>query len=163
MIRLTFTQEEIEQICYERFHHPDPIVMRRCETVYLHAKGFKIKAICEITELNIKTVRDHLHLYEQGGLEAIKTRNPYRPTSDLDNHRLSIEEEFRRQPPASLKEARERIRQITGIERSISSLEVFLKRIGMSYRKTGGLKNNTASKADLVIQEDFLKKSWNPR
>jgi len=41
MIRLTFSQHDIDALNDQRFHHPDPLVMKRCETVYLKSKGFK--------------------------------------------------------------------------------------------------------------------------
>ena len=41
MIQLTFTQTAIDELNDLRFHHPDPIVMKRCETVYLKAKKLK--------------------------------------------------------------------------------------------------------------------------
>ena len=37
-------------------------------------------------------------MYEQGGIEALKQRDPYRPQSELEVHKLSIEQEFRKRP-----------------------------------------------------------------
>jgi hypothetical protein len=57
MIKLTFSQLDIDDLNYWRFHHPDPIVMQRCETVYLRAKGLKTGEIRELTGRNVKTIR----------------------------------------------------------------------------------------------------------
>jgi len=76
----------------------------RRHTVYLKSKGLKTGQIRELTGRNIKTIRDHLHLYKDGGIEALKRRVPYRPKSELDEHRASIEEEFRQYPAGSIKE-----------------------------------------------------------
>jgi transposase len=159
MIRLAFTQSDIDELNYLRFHHPDPLVMKRCETVYLKAKKLKTGQICDLTGFDVKTVRSHLHLFKNGGIEALKHRKPYRPQGELDAHKQSIEQEFRERPPASIKEAGERIFKLTGIRRSDTRVEVFVKRLGMAFRKTGGV----PAKADLAAQEEFLKKSWNPR
>ena len=40
MIHLTCTKDEIQQLHYERFHHPHPRVQRTMEAVYLTAIGF---------------------------------------------------------------------------------------------------------------------------
>jgi transposase len=159
MITLHFTQPDIDELNYLRFRHPDPMVQKRCETVYLRAKGLKTGQIHELTDRNVKTIRAHLHLYNNGGIEALKHRDIYRPTGALEEHRHSIEDEFRQRPAASIAEASERIFQLTNIRRSDTRVEVFLKRSGFKFRKAGGVPAN----ADLAEQEDFLKKSWNLR
>ena len=77
--------------------------MKRCDTVYLKSKGLKTGQIRELTGRNIKTIRAHYHLYKDGGIEALKRRVPYRPKSELDEHRASIEAEFRQHPVGSIK------------------------------------------------------------
>jgi transposase len=68
---------------------------------------------------------------------------------------LSIEAEFRQHPAGSIKEAVERIFQLTGIRRSERRVEVFLKRSGFKFRKAGSI----PAKANLAEQEEFLKKT----
>jgi DNA-binding CsgD family transcriptional regulator len=63
MITLNFTQNDTDELTYLCFHHPDPILMKRCETVYLKAKNLKTDQICELTGFNVKTIRSHLHLF----------------------------------------------------------------------------------------------------
>jgi len=41
MITLNVTQNDIDELNYLRFYHPDPTVMKRRETVYLKAKNEK--------------------------------------------------------------------------------------------------------------------------
>jgi len=159
MITLNVTQKDIDELNYLRFHHPDPAVMKRCETVYLKVKKLKTGQIHELTGFNVKTIRSHLHLYNNGGIEALKQCNIYRRKGELDEHKQSIEEEFRQRPPASIKEAGERIFNLTGIRRSDTRIEVFVKRLGLKFRKPGGI----PAKADLAAQEEFLKKNLNPR
>jgi len=159
MIVLNFTQNDIGDLNYLRFYHPDPMVMKRCETVYLKAKNLKTGQIRELTGLNVKTIRSHINLYKNGGIEALKHREPHRPKSELDEHKLSIEEEFRQRPPASSKEAGERIFQLTGIRRGNTQVKAFIKRLGLKFRKPGGI----PAKADLAAQEEFLKKNLNRR
>jgi len=155
MLTLHFSLTDIDELNYLRFHHPDPMVMKRCDTIYLKAKGLKTGQIRALTGRNVKTIRSHLHLYKDGGIEALKHREPYRPQGELDDHRQSIENDFRQRPPASIREAGERIFQLTGIRRSESRIEVFVKRSGFKYRKPGGI----PAKANLAEQENFLKKT----
>ena len=158
MIKITFSQKDIDDLAYWRFHHSDPIVMKRCDTVYLNAKGLKTGAIHELTGRDVKTIRKHLHLYKEGGIEALKHRDIYRPTSELEAHKSVIEEEFRIRPPASIKEAVERIYKLTGVLRSDTRIEVFLKNLGMKFRKAGSI----PAKADIEKQEEFIKEKLEP-
>jgi transposase len=153
-LALVCTHDEIDELNYWRFHHPAPIVMKRCETVYLKAKRLKPKLIRELTGLDARTIRSHIKMYKNGGIEAIKHRDPHRPQGELEEYTQSIEEEFDKRPPASIKEAVERIFKLTGILRSDTRVEVFLKRLGFKFRKPGGI----PAKADLIQQEEFLKK-----
>ena len=159
MITLNLSPNEIDELNYLRFYHPDPMVMKRCETVYLKAKNLKTGQIRELTGFNVKTIRSHINLYKNGGMEALKYRDPYRPKSELEEHKQSIEQEFQQRPPASIKEAEERIFNRTGIRRQKTHLEVFVKRLGLKFRKPGGV----PAKADLEAQEEFLKKNSNLR
>ena len=87
MTTLNFTQNDIDELNYQRFYHPDPMVMQRCETVYLKAKKLKTGQIRELTGRNVKTIRSHINLYKNGGIEALKYRNPRRPKGELDEHK----------------------------------------------------------------------------
>jgi hypothetical protein len=59
MLTLHFSQQDIDELNYQRFHHPDPMVMKRCDTVYLRAKGLKTGQIQQLTGRNGKTIRAH--------------------------------------------------------------------------------------------------------
>jgi transposase len=73
--------------------------------------------------------------------------------SELLAHRTTIEDYFRTNPPATIKEAAAKIYELTGIQRSESSIRAFLKRIGIQRRKVGHI----PAKADVEAQEAFKK------
>ncbi|GHT47694.1 hypothetical protein FACS189454_10190 [Planctomycetales bacterium] len=79
MIRFEISEQELESINKECFYHPDSIAMKRCETIALRTKGLWTQQITELTGQHPNTIRSHLHLYRQGGLEALKTHQPYQP------------------------------------------------------------------------------------
>ena len=65
MITLDFTEKDIDELSYLRFYHSDPMVMKRCETVYFKAKKLKTGQIHELTGFDVKTIRSHLYLFVQ--------------------------------------------------------------------------------------------------
>lgn len=105
MIRIHATEHDIAQLRTNKYHHVDPIVINRCETVLLRINNIDTNTICHITGKDPRTVRAALHLFNDGGIDALLERNPYRPVSALTPHRTTIEEEFRQRPVQSTKYA----------------------------------------------------------
>jgi len=54
--------------------------------------------------------------------------NSYRPESELNQHITSLEAYVREHPPATIKEAQSKIKDLTGIERSETQVREFLKK-----------------------------------
>ena len=159
MIRISFTELDIKQLRYERFHHPHPRVQRKTEAVLLKSTGMKHKDICVITGICGNTLRNYLRDYADGGIERLKKVNFYRPESELEQHRETIKEYFLEHPPADMKEATAAVEQLTGIGRSENRVRVYLKSIGMKRRKAGMI----PAKADPEKQERFVREKLNPR
>ena len=143
---------------YESSHHPEPIVQKRMRCLRLKYRGYENLAITHILEISRNTVCNYLTLYEQAGLEGLKTLNYQGPLSKLDKHQPKLEAAFRQQPPKSVKEARERIKKLTVIKRSLSRVRAFMKRMGMSPKATGQI----PAKADTEKQKQFLDKTLQP-
>lgn len=155
MIRIEFSQPAIEQLEKERWQHPDPRVQRRLHALYYKAMGYPHQEIEGLVGISAKTLRTFFRLYQQGGLETLKRLNYPQPVSALAAHQNSIEREFRERPAKSMKEAVQRIKDKTGVERSRFQVSRYLKRNGMSRLKVGQIPD----KADVEKQEEFLKKS----
>lgn len=154
MIRLEFTEKEVEFLNYERFHHPHPRVQRKMEVLYLKSQGLSHQEICRLTRICAATLCTYLHDYQQGGIEQLKTVKFYRPQSELGAHTQSLEAYFRLHPPPSVKAAGATIEELTGIKRSPTQVRQFMDHLGLKRRKVGVI----PAKADLQEQEDFKKK-----
>lgn len=81
------------------------------------------------------------------------------PKSDLVPFTETLENHFRQQPPATIKEAAARIEEITGIKRGLTQARKFILSLGMKRRKTGFI----PAKADVEKQKIFLENDLNPR
>ncbi len=73
MIKILFTQEEIETIKHDRFYHPHPRVQIKMEVLHLHSFGLKQSLICKIAGVSPNTIRSYLKQFLNGGLDEIKT------------------------------------------------------------------------------------------
>jgi transposase len=135
MIRINFAKEEIEKLRYERFNHPHPRVQIKMEALLLKSQGLKHKQIGKILGICQDTLRGYFEQYMTGGVEALKELNFYKPKTEMEDYRDTIEDEFRRNPPATVKEASARIKELTGIERSEVQVGKFLKKIRIKTLK----------------------------
>lgn len=158
-IKIEFTETEMKQLDYERYHHPHPRVQRKMEALWLKSQGVPHKDICKYAGISANTLCQYLRDYQSGGIDSLKRLNFYQPKSDLCQCQSTLEEYFGQAPPATVNEARAKIEELTGIKRSPSRVRHFLKSLGLSYRKVGMI----PAKVDVAVQEDFQKNHLEPR
>jgi len=158
MIDLQFTEEEKQTLHYERYHHPHPRVQRKMEALWLKSQGESHQRIAQLTGLTPNMITRYLKDYKRGGIEKLKEISFYQPTSELVRHQQTLEDYFKAHPPATIKEAMDKIEKITGFKRSEKSVTKFFNKLGLRRRKVGMI----PSKADPEKQETFKKTSRTP-
>ena len=158
MLHLTFSQEDIEELDYQRYHHPHPRVQRKMEALLLKAKGLPHQQIASCVGVCENTVRSYLQQYQSGGIEALKRLEFRRPTSDLEAYHDSIEAYFREHPVTTIPQAVQRIEELTGLKRSPTQVGIFLKKLGLKRLKTSAI----PAKCDVEQQANFKKTNWSP-
>lgn len=159
MINIEFTEAEKKALNYERYHHPHPHVQRKMEALWLKSQGLSHEEICRLADISPNTLRSYLRDYQAGGLDKLKEVNFSQPQSELEEHRETIEDHFRKHPPATIKEAAAKIKDLTGVERKETQVRVFMNSLGMKCRKVGMI----PAKADPDEQEKFKTDQLEPR
>ena len=134
MITIKFTEDMVEELKQERFNHPSPRVQLKMEVLYLKSKGLRHGQICDICDITRATFASYLKAYIAGGMEELKELNYDGRKNELLECAASIEEYFNKTPARSLKEARAKIEEITGIRRSLPQIWKFFKRMKFKYR-----------------------------
>jgi transposase len=155
MIKVEFSDQELKTIEEERFSHPVPLVQRRMEVLWLKSKGLSHEQIAILSGVCQNAVTKYLRLFHDGGIDEIRKVDFYRPKSELEKFSESIEQYFRENPVASIAEAAEKIEALTGIRRSKTQVRIFLRNLGLRYRKVGSV----PAGADPAEQEQFKKNS----
>lgn len=159
MLQIEFTEEDIKQLDYFRYNYPQPIVQKRCEVLWLKSQGFKRKEIAKICRVSTTTCTIYLHLYKEGGLEALRKLNYPKRRSELYKYQESIEKYLTDNPPATIQEAGVKIEELTTIKRSKNQIWKFLRNCGFKFRKIGIV----PAKADVEAQKKFIKEKLEPR
>ena len=153
MLRISFSDEAISQLRYERYHHPHPRVQRKMDALLLKAAGLPHQQIAQIIGVSENTLRSYLEAYHERGIEGLKDVRFYRPTSDLEDHKETLEAYFRDHPFTTMAQACAAIEELTGIRRSETQVSSFLKRLGLKRRRVYPI----PAKLNPEHQEVFLK------
>lgn len=159
MLQINLSETEIQQLNYERYYYPCPIIQKRIYSVYLKVTtDMSNEMIGVIVGLNRDSVGDWLVRYQQGGFESLCQFNYGTNKSELEDHSNNILKSFTEQPPMNVNEAKLRIEAMTGISRSPSQVRAFMKRHGFRYIKTGHI----PAKADIEKQQQWMKTTLEP-
>lgn len=157
MLKVDFSQKDIDILFKERYAYPHPWVQKRMEVLYLKSQGVPHGEIRKLVRISTRTLVSWIRMYQEGGIDALKKLGWKGAKSGLIDHRETLEEYFKQHPPISLQEACDKIKELTGVERGKVAVRDFLRSMGMSFRKTGCV----PGKADPQKQEEFKKKRWN--
>lgn len=158
MISLSFSSSEIEELRHQRFHHPHPHVQKKMEALLLKSHDLPHQQIADIVGVCENTLRSYFVEFQDGGIDRLKEIRFYCPSSDLLEFEGTLETHFTEQPPASAKEAADRIEKITGIKRGLTQARKFMKSMGLKLRKVGFI----PAKADVEKQKVFLEQELDP-
>ena len=162
MIYINFTQEQRNQLNYERYHHPHPMVQKKMEVLYLKSHGLPHQEICKLCPISKTTLVKYLKQYHQGGIEQVKQLNYTGKSNELNEHRETIESYFQEHPPRTVAEAQAIIEKLTGIKRKPTQIRAFLKRIGLRCLKVGFVPGKSANPDKIEEQENFRQQKLEP-
>jgi transposase len=163
MIQINFSEEEIKQLNDERYHYPHPLVQKRMEALYLKSQKLSHQQICQICQISKPTFIVYLKKYQEGGKESLKKLGYRGQASELNQHNITIEEYFQKNPPRTATEASAMIEELTGIKRSPTQVREFMKKIGMKTRKIGYVPGKATNPDKIEEQDKFQKEIYSKR
>ena len=159
MLKLDFTEEEIEQLYRQFMEHPSGHAKQKLHVVYLKALGLPHQEIVRIARVSGDSVTRYLKAYAEGGVTALCTSQFYCPASALLPHREALKTHFQAHPPPTIAQASGDIEKLTGIKLALSACRDFMrKRLGMKCRKMAAI----PAKADPEKQQAFLNDTLEP-
>jgi transposase len=155
MIKIVFSQPEIDELYKAQLINPNPRIRRKLMAVYMKSLDVGHEMICKVCRISWPTLLSYFKEYLLGGINDM-TRNRHRGhPSKLNDYEIEIKTLLTDNPPATIKEAKAKIKGLTGIEISIPQVWSFMRKLGFSTRKVCGI----PGKADVEVQESFKKKS----
>ncbi len=163
MITIEFSQDDIDALDYERFHHPHPKVQRKMEALFLKAKGLKHAEICRLCGISTPTFITYLRQYQEGGITRLQQLGYTGKVNELAAYTDILVAYFTEHPPTSIAEAQYVIEQHTGLKRCPTQVREYITSIGMKCRKVGHMPGKAADPEKIEEQEAFQHDELEPR
>src|ERR1017187_2880908 len=161
MIQIEFSREQQDELFEEFRKDKNGNVRIRCLALYLKSIGLPHETIGDICRISRPTMASYLKYWQKGGKEQLTDVKFYRPKSTLMGFSEELKKHFEAHPPQTSNEAKEKIKELTGIERCPTQVRVFMEEIGMKIRKVGFIPGKASTPEKQEEQDDFKKKRWN--
>lgn len=155
MIKIEFDKCDADELYKAQLNHPNPRIRKKLLAVYMKSQGITNKTICQICRVSWPTLLLYFQEYTSEGLGGMMQIRHRGHPSKLNEFEQEIKLLLVNNPPATLKEARAKIKEISGLERSVPQIWFFMRKLGLSTRKVCGV----PGKADPEAQEAFKKTS----
>ena len=162
MIRIEFSPEMIAELDHQRYHHPHPRVQQKMEVLYLKSQDVAHQEIRRLCQISKTTLTTYLKQYLEGGVAQLQRLDYHGQPSALNPHGASVESYFQAHPAKTIAEAQAKIKELTGIERSPSQVNAFLKRLGLKRRKVGYVPGKSGTPEKIAEQETFREETLEP-
>lgn len=135
IIKIKFTETDSIVLKYEQCHNSHNRVRRKMQALWLKNQGLPHRKIAQIVGVSNNIVTKYIKEYRTGGIEKLKEINFYRPKSKIFDFKKKIEDQFRKDPPRTYKEAMGAIEKLTGLKRCEKQISKFLKKIDLNPSK----------------------------
>ena len=154
----TISKKDLKFIDKNRINYREKPIRIRLSILWFSTKFDCAMDIAEFSGCSLRHVFNVIKSYNQGGLTAILNYDKNKPTSELEPYADLIKKNLEENPPASAKEIKDRIRKLTGINKSVSQVINFIKSIGMKYLKPSMIpmgKNEVSLEEKSQRQKEF--------
>jgi hypothetical protein len=78
MIRINFSEKDIETLRFEKFNNPSVRIQQKMVALYLKSKKLRHTEICRICEISKPTLIAYLKEFQQGGIRQLKESTKYK-------------------------------------------------------------------------------------
>ncbi|MDR2027121.1 MAG: helix-turn-helix domain-containing protein [Prevotellaceae bacterium] len=159
LTEMNLTEAEIRVLNDERFAYPCPKIQKRFHTVYLKsAYGYSNVEICRILDIHRNSVTNYIKMYREKGIEGLYSTGYHGSVSEQETGKTGIIEDFKNSPVCTVKQAIQRIKDLTGIERKPTQVRAFMHRHGFKYRKLSPI----PGKLNPEEQKQFFEQKLQP-
>ena len=124
---LNLTEKERERLSniINSVNDDNILVVIPCEIIYYYDLYMDINEIIEETGISRKTIFNYVKKYRKNKNFMFENRKNH---SNLDKYKEVIRRSFKNNPVSSYRKAQSRIKEVTGIDKSLTQVYYFIKR-----------------------------------
>lgn len=134
-LEITLTEEELIIIKKEMKKNSNEKVRNKAKVLYLRYYGYTEREIIQKTDLTLCTILKYVKAFRANGISSIYTTGYKGQPSKLEPYKDEIIKEFEKNPPQTRAEAVIKVKELFGIETSITAIGNFLKKTGCHIKK----------------------------
>ena len=159
MIKVTLSMSERVVLRDLHQNHIHPVIRQRAHVLLLRSENTPNNRISIITGLGETTIIDYAHQYLDNGVSWVTTLNFRKPVSQLQSFDEEIKAYFEKNPVSTISQACKEVEKLTGVTVKNTQMRAFLKKLGIKWRKVGGI----PAKVDIEAQQKFHDEKLQPR
>ncbi len=134
-LEIKLTEEELKIIKREMKKNPNEKVRNKSKVLYLRYYGYTEREIVNKVDVSLCTALKYIKAFINNGINSIYTTGYKGQPSKLNKYKDKIIEEFKKNPPATRAEAVIKVKELYGIDTSITAMGNFLKKTECPIKK----------------------------
>ena len=164
MRKISLLGEEANILNRERINHPHPQVRRRMTAVWMYSQGRKQWDCAQIAGVSERSVRRYIEGYEKNGVNWLRQIRCKGRPSRLHPHAITLEAEFKKNPPSTVVAAKERVKELCGVEIRPTQMRAFLHSQDFKWRKIAAIPvpPKKTIEEHIAAQKEFLDAKLEP-
>jgi transposase len=159
MIKVNLSAEAQATLMDIHQNHIHHIIRQRAHVLLLRSQKIRNDQIESITGLSEPTIIDYAHQYLEKGESWVMALNFRKPVSQLQSFDEEIKAYFANNPVSTISHACIEVQKLTGITVKNTQMRAYLKKLGIKWRKVGGI----PAKVDIDAQQKFHDEQLQPR
>jgi transposase len=159
MIEINLSMNERTLLRGLHQNHIHPVIRQRAHVILLRSEKIPNDQISIIAGLGETTIIDYAHQYLEKGNSWVTTLNFRKPVSQLQSFDEEIKAYFEKNPVSTISHACSEVSKFTGVTVKNTQMRAYLKKLGIKWRKVGGI----PAKVDIEAQQKFHDEQLQPR
>ena len=140
-------------------NHIHPVIRQRAHVILLRSEKIPNNHISIICGLGETTIIHYAHQYIEKGNSWATTLNFRKPVSLLQSFDEELKAYFEKNLVSTISQACREVSKFTGVTVKNTQMRAYLKKLGIKWRKVGGI----PAKVDIEAQQKFHDEQLQPR
>ena len=159
MIEINLSVNECAVLRELHQNHIHPVIRQRAHVILLRSGKIPNDQISIISGLSETTIINYAHQYLDKGSSWVTALNFRKPVSQLQSFDAEILAYFEINPVSTIAQACKEVAKFTGVTVKKTQMRAYLKKLGIKWRKVGGI----PAKVDIAAQQKFHDEQLQPR